>query len=662
MTRLGLRGKSVLALLGACGVAVLFAAWIGWQALKGIREHFGADSVRNYTLLQKQRILAPVSRELALAQRLADSEVVREWIHDEANPQKRSLFFREAAGYQRSFADHSWFVISDLSHHYYFNDGKSAPSDQPRYTLDPSKPADAWYFSTMTHTERFNLNVDYDVNLHLTKIWFNVIMRDGAGKIGLAGTGLDLTTFLRDAVGQADAGFTPMIVDAQGAIVAHPDARLISMNNAGSRQVPEDKKIDRLFDRAGADALHAAMQAAVSNPGGAQVFDARFDGKPQLMALVAIPELNWYALTALNPSLATVIAPRLLWPLLLAGVALLATLLLVGGYVVNRLILRPLLRLTDSARRIAAGDYSGQLPVDGQDEIGELTHAFSVMAQQVRDHTTQLESRVQERTHALMQANQSMEAARKKIGDSIEYASLIQRAMLPDRQLLRSLGENHFVLWRPRDVVGGDFYIYRATDEGQLIGVVDCAGHGVPGAFMTMLAHAALDLAINEVGLSDPAAILSRADGKLRAMLQQAQQDNRLATNMDVGLAYVDTRARQVTFAGAKISLYHCDGNEVGELKGDRRALGDKRVGRYHNHTMPFRPGSTFYLSTDGFLDQAGGERGFGFGNTRFADMLRQHASMPLSQQVEAFTATLGDYQRTHAQRDDITLLAFRFE
>ncbi|WP_163007751.1 SpoIIE family protein phosphatase, partial [Pseudomonas viridiflava] len=91
--------------------------------------------------------------------------------------------------------------------------------------------------------------------------------------------------------------------------------------------------------------------------------------------------------------------------------------------------------------------------------------------------------------------------------------------ILPDRQLTQSLGAHHFVLWKPRDVVGGDFYVFRSEGNNCLLGIMDCAGHGVPGALMTMLARAAIDLAITEAGPADPACILARTDSAIRAML-----------------------------------------------------------------------------------------------------------------------------------------------
>jgi serine phosphatase RsbU (regulator of sigma subunit) len=208
-----------------------------------------------------------------------------------------------------------------------------------------------------------------------------------------------------------------------------------------------------------------------------------------------------------------------------------------------------------------------------------------------------------------------MTATHKKIADSIDYASLIQTAVLPHRQLARHFGAHYFVLWKPRDVVGGDFYVFHQDSDNFLIGVVDCAGHGVPGALMTMLAHAAISHAIAEVGLHDPA---------------------------------------------AKMSLYICDDGRVEEIKGARRPLAHKRMGEFANTALSLTPGRTYYLVTDGYLDQAGGDDGFCFGNDRFKQALQTHADLPLTEQSDAFAETLARYQRSQPQRDDITIVSFR--
>ena len=302
------------------------------------------------------------------------------------------------------------------------------------------------------------------------------------------------------------------------------------------------------------------------------------------------------------------------------------------------------------------------LPPPGLDELGDLSRAFGTMATQIRSNTEELEHKVQARTQALEEAGRNIQRAYQQINDSIDYASLIQRSILPGRQMTQLLGQQQFVLWRPRDVVGGDFYVFRADGSRYLVGVVDCAGHGVPGALMTMLARSALDHAMNMVGIASPAAILGHLDATMRALLQHGDLPRAIATNMDVGLAFVDRDTRTLRYSGAKISLYQCDGQEVKEIKGGRRAIGDRRQGSYTDTDICMQAGVTYYLTTDGFLDQAGGDMGYGFGNTRFAQLLLQHAQLPMDQQASALDLVLEGYRGSYAQRDDITLLSFRFD
>jgi serine phosphatase RsbU (regulator of sigma subunit) len=661
MAKLGLRSKSLLALVLACVLALIPAVLVGWYVVDGVREHFGLAYAENFTQLNRQKIIAPISRELALSRRLANSEVTRQWLLDPNNTAKRNLFFKEAEGYRYDFSDHAYFIASRATGEYFFNDDQKPVSDAPRYVLSPTDPADAWFYDTLRGSDRENINVNPDEKLKVTRVWLNVVVRDGARAIGLTGAGLDLSGFLRSFVGSGDAGVTPMIIDASGAIQAHPNQQLIAYNS-GAGGASSDRQIFGMLpqadDRA---ALRRAMVAAAASPD-VQTLRVGMDGKQQLLSLAYLPELRWYVVTGVDLGVAHVFETRWLTIAVLALCVLMAIMLLVFGYAVERLVLRPLSALQQSARAIADGRYDVSLPPERNDEIGDLSRAFGVMAERVRRHTGELEGKVRERTSELARANTEMAQAHKKIDDSIDYASLIQRAILPDRQLLQSLGAHHFVMWRPRDIVGGDFYLFLNDGENFLLGIMDCAGHGVPGALMTMLARAAIDLAVAEVGRRDPAAILQRTDAAMRAMLADAQLPRALATNMDAGLAYVDRAARTITYAGAKVSLYASNGHDVIEYEGAKRALGDKRMGLYENTLLPMPRESTFYMVTDGFLDQAGGEHGFGFGSSRFCSMLKQHALLGLQAQAAAFVQVLGEYQGDRPQRDDITMLSFRFD
>jgi sigma-B regulation protein RsbU (phosphoserine phosphatase) len=662
---LGLRGKSLLALVLACLLALVPAVFIGWRVIDTVRSHFGQAYARNTTLLSSAKIVAPVTRELALSLRLADSEVTRQWLLDEDNPAKKALFFREAEGYRRDFRDHSYFIGNAASHRFYFNGGSRPVSTEPRSVIRPENKDDAWFFNTLRDEATYNINVNSNLTLSTTEVWFDVVIKDGARRIGVTGAGVNLTTFLQDFLGSDDEGVTPMILDTNGAIQAHRDRSLIALNSsAGGTPAARTSVFGLLaypYDR---DQVLEAMGTAVKNPGEVEMRWVTLNRARQLLALTYVPELKWFVVNAVDLRTARFTDKENDWlPRLAVALAILVAALLGGfAWTVERILLRPIRQLHRTALAMAGGRYDVALPPPRKDEIGELSVAFGAMAQKVRSHTEELEARVQQRTRALERANDEMAAAHKKIGDSIDYASLIQRAILPQRAMVRSMGDRHAVLWRPRDVVGGDFYVYQAAEHGCLIGVVDCAGHGVPGALMTMLAHAAIDQAIADVGKHDPAAVLGRADQIIRTMLHDDIQRQAVATNMDVGLAYVDLERREVTFAGAKIGLYYSDGSTVEEIAGARRAIGDKRVGSYANTRVPLQAGRTFYMTTDGFLDQAGGDLGYGFGNRRFSDMILQHAAMPMDAQGRAFSDALAAYQGSHAQRDDITMLCFRFD
>lgn len=466
--KMGLRAKSVLALCGSMAI-VLALAWVaGRAALASIEDNLGTAFARNATQYSRQRILAPVARELALSQRLADSQVSKRFLLNENNPGKRELFFAEARGYQSAFADHSYFLISRGTRGYYFNDSKSAWSDRARDSLKTDKPDDSWFFTTIKNSKDFNINVNYDSKLKVTKVWFNVMVKDGARNIGLAGTGLDLTKFLDRFISAREAGVTPMILNKTGAIQAHPNRQLIDFSSVKeSNHSTVFQLIPRAQDQT---AMRVALQKAVKDPEATPQFWAKNGGKRELWTVSFVPELGWFVVNAVDVQAAQVIDSRIWLPTLAGGAGLLA--LLVGAimFAVNRLVLTPLFKLTDSARALGAGNYNVELPPASNDEMGELTRAFGTMAAQVRSHTDELEGKVAQRTQELVAANTKMAHAHQQIGDSIRAASLIQSAILPDREL-GQISDSHFVLWKPRDVVGGDFYVFRADENGCLIGL-----------------------------------------------------------------------------------------------------------------------------------------------------------------------------------------------
>ena len=324
---------------------------------------------------------------------------------------------------------------------------------------------------------------------------------------------------------------------------------------------------------------------------------------------------------------------------------------IVIGLFASDWIARPLRTLSASSVSLAAGDWPTNAPkLSPINEVATLFTSLEDMARRVKAHSENLERLVAERTQAL-------EEAHLRLTDSIDYARLIQNAILPDRQLADDMADRHFVLWLPRDVVGGDFYFYAGNGQQKLFGVIDCAGHGVPGACMTMAAHAAIEVASQAVPWNDPARLLLQTDAVVRNMLPL---DNRIVASIDAAFCHHDAAAGVLTFAGAHQSLFWTDGTVCEEISGGRRSLNDRKRGSYQNVTLPTAGTHSYYLVSDGLLDQAGGSAGHSFGNQRLREWILQNAHLPLAEQRQRLIETIDAYRAALPQRDDITVFAFK--
>jgi sigma-B regulation protein RsbU (phosphoserine phosphatase) len=660
MARWGLRGKSLFALASTCLFALLIITVIGWSFVQKGQEYSAENYADSFTQLNYQRILTPVSREVALAERFASSTVIKAWLNNPEDPELGKGWLEETQGYLDAFQNHAMFIVNDSTRHYYFADHDNSLTTTPKYALSETNNTDSWYFSTRAKTESFSINVNYDEVLKAMKVWINFPVRDQGQFIGLAGTGFSLDRFTAQFLENQVQGVTPFIINADGAIEIHRNKALIAYN-AKNSDSDAQSIYSLLDDSESKKRVKEALAQAQSEEGKVTTVSVQQDGHKQLMSFVYFPLLDWFVVTNIDLANVSIFDASLVLPAVSAFVLLLVLLLVVFGFLVERLLIAPIRQLQQSAKTIASGSYDVSLIADGNDEIGDLSKTFNKMAQQVRNHTQELEEKVQARTAELEKVHEKVLDAHGKIGASIDYASLIQRSILPDRQMRQLLGEEYSVIWRPRDVVGGDFYVFHTTDEGCLLGIVDCAGHGVPGALMTMLMRAAIDYSIARIGIEDPATLLSLIDDTLRSMLNEEVSAKKVATNADVGLVYIPKDGSIMRFSGAKIALYASNGEEFIKYDSGRRALGDRRRGDYENTDLPMTEW-TYYMTTDGFLDQSGGDKNFGFGNKRFETLIKENAALPLREQSESFESALDQYMGDQPQRDDITLLSFRFD
>jgi serine phosphatase RsbU (regulator of sigma subunit) len=257
----------------------------------------------------------------------------------------------------------------------------------------------------------------------------------------------------------------------------------------------------------------------------------------------------------------------------------------------------------------------------------------------------------------------------RQIMQSIEYASVIQRAMLrASDETLSSQLQHAAMVWEPRDVVGGDFYHFSASAQGWFGALADCTGHGVPGAFMTLLASASLSKALEQMGPRDPAALLSAVNRNVKGLLGQvnnADGGGQSNDGLDTACFWFDASESVLHFAGARIALHILlpDAEQFETIAADRMGVGyvDSRADyEWRLRTMSLPTGSLMFTCTDGLTDQIGGPRSISFGRRRALDVIREHRAEPVSTICERLRLALAQWQSVQPRRDDVTFFCAR--
>lgn len=255
--------------------------------------------------------------------------------------------------------------------------------------------------------------------------------------------------------------------------------------------------------------------------------------------------------------------------------------------------------------------------------------------------------------------------------DSIKYASLIQNAIIPQNLILGKYFDDCFILWEPKDVVGGDIYLIQEVNEFEtIVMVIDCTGHGVPGAFVTMLVKAVekqikteID---NETLEKSPAKILQYFNREIKNLLNQNSVDSESNAGFDGGIIYFNRKTEILKFAGAETPLFYLDMDKnLHTIKGSRHSVGYKKSDKdfeFKEHSIQIIGEMDFYLTTDGYLDQNGGDKSFPFGKKAFKKIIENNKNQPLSIQRKQILKELNLYQRNEDRNDDITVIGLRIE
>ncbi len=385
-----------------------------------------------------------------------------------------------------------------------------------------------------------------------------------------------------------------------------------------------------------------------------------------------IADMHWVLMSEIDEEEAFEQVTKLRNNIVVGFFCLLFVVLMVS-YFVSKQITKPLNELTYEALELADGNLDVEVKTAGSDEIGMLASSFKKMQASInklihdlKDINHNLEDKVKERTEEVMKQKDLLEEKQKEIVDSIHYARRIQTTILPGNEYLAKNLPDFFVLFKPQSIVSGDFYwatrvVKKVEDkvvgERFYLAVCDSTGHGVPGAFMSILNISFLNEAINEKQIEAPNEILDYVRKRLiKNLSHEGGQDG-----MDGTVICFDKMKNTITYASAHNAPIMVRDKNIIELKADKMPIGKGiKTEPFTLHEIDAKKSDTIYFYTDGFADQFGGPKGKKFKYKTLNTLLLENSELPLNQQAEMLLNAFTDWKGQLEQIDDVCVFAVR--
>lgn len=491
------------------------------------------------------------------------------------------------------------FLASNRTYHYWsYHDDKFELLN----TLSAKNAGDAWFFSTLNMRKRYEINIDYNASLKNTYVWINVLTGDIGHPTGIAGLGMNLGSTVQELIeeNRKDQSANEIwLVNSKGVVQ-------LATNVSDS-----SKSVNAL--------LPASLAGRISGKVNSSSFQVdeytASDGQLYDISYRQIRDTDWKLVIRIPRTETTGFLSVVSTDIIAFGIGIVLIVLLLFFLLVRQL----------------ANPYQRALRLNQQ-----------------------LEQIVALRTGELEDRNQ-------KIQDGIDYARSIQQTILPTEEELRRSLKDYFVFYEPKETVGGDFYWARRVAGGQLLAVADCTGHGVAGALMTTAVNAMLNQ-ITEQHPDDPAQILTEVDRRIHEFTHADGQKLDIPYGLDAAVLYIPD-AGAVLYCSAALSAFVWDGRALTEIPpaGPTIDSGNRKKARgFRNCSFDRREGLVFYLATDGFCQQPGGQKTLPYGKTRLRDLLAQVSSYPMDRQRALLQQALQEYQGDEQRRDDVTVLGFQ--
>lgn len=314
---------------------------------------------------------------------------------------------------------------------------------------------------------------------------------------------------------------------------------------------------------------------------------------------------------------------------------------------------KPFGELLSQSKALANQQFDKPFVWKRTDEIGQVGKSFELSRQALQNSFEQINAN-----------NKELEQINTLVRSSINYASRIQRSFLPEENILNKFAKDSFVIWKPKDVIGGDCYWVDKTEQGFFVAIIDCTGHGVPGALMTFVVISILDRLLSQQRhLDDPAELLSQMNRLVKETLGQYDDSSESDDGMDGAFCYVDLKNKRLTFAGANTPLLFVEDGYLHHIKPDKHSIGYVHSDidlTFTNQTLELKEGMRFYLTTDGIIDQIGGSKRIAYGKKRLMEVIHDNHMKPMSEQQAIILEQYYNYKGDESQRDDNTMIAFQ--
>jgi serine phosphatase RsbU (regulator of sigma subunit) len=271
----------------------------------------------------------------------------------------------------------------------------------------------------------------------------------------------------------------------------------------------------------------------------------------------------------------------------------------------------------------------------------------------------ELEDTVDERTSELVEKHKQLEESHREIRDSITYAKRIQNAILPPRKLVKEYIPQSFILYKPKDVVAGDFYWMTHVEDKILFAAADCTGHGVPGAMVSVICNGSLNRSVKEFNLTDPGQILDKTRELVLEEFEKSEEE--VKDGMDIALCSL--QGYKLLYAGANNSIWIIRNgtNTIEEIKANKQPIGNYRQPKpFTTHAIDLAKGDTFYIFSDGYVDQFGGERGKKFKSINFKELLSSIQDETMERQRHIIDERFEIWRADADQVDDVCVIGVR--